>query len=236
MATQLQIRSCPKCDEDRKVLGRGVMIKVDGVDQEVCEVCGLPSVKSHVEKQASKTRDHLLRWSELDLSKAQGQLEDAESYIKDAEEKLPDDWQEVAGNCRMARMKADAALRTARTDTVTILLKQTQANLDKAGQVKSAKKKKKEREDDQKRLDILREKIEKGLSVSRQSLEDSQNMTLRWQDRESLLTGAVRQAAQAFFRSKSYLDDKDEANVERLVEQKLGKDDSEGEPQDEERQ
>ncbi|HEX7455877.1 MAG TPA: hypothetical protein VF303_00200 [Candidatus Nanoarchaeia archaeon] len=199
------------------------MLKVDGVPRGVCEECGLPGAKAWVEGRNGRTREYLLKWAELDLTRAQRLADDAEFLIRDAEEALPDRWQEVSGNCRLARSKAGGGLRRVQEDIINLLLEKIEENLQKAGHIKSAKRKKAEREKEQGSHDSLREKIEVGVKVAKQSLADSQNreLKLRGEDRQNLLHDAVRQATQAYFRSVSYLERKTDVGVDRLVEAKL---------------
>jgi len=226
----LLIRTCPKCGEDRVARGRAVNMEEGGSSQEVCDVCALPGTKQKVADKGQKIRKELQKLPFLDLTAGQKLLEEAELYLEDAEENLPGNWQEVAGNLLMARRRVDYAYDKVREDAVPALLELAEQNLEKAGHVQSKERRKKEREEEQAKFDKDRSGVETNIKVGRQSFEDSQNRDLtqlRGTDRRKLLGDARRQAARAYFGSQAYLEHKTEVDVGSIVEKALGADEEE---------
>lgn len=221
---ELIIRACPKCGEEKKVLGRSVTMDVDGAPQEVCDNCALPSTKDLVRTRVGRIRDEMKRWTSIDLSEHQGELGDVELYVEDADENLPDNWKAVAGNLLMARRTIFRVERQVREGTVMKLLVLVEENLTKAGRIESVKTDDTERQSEQKKFDQLRAEIELNAKVAAQSLEDSTNrdLGLKSQDQRKLLGDARRQVMRAFFKSRNYLERKTEVDVENLVEEAIG--------------
>lgn len=226
---ELVIRDCPKCNEDKKILGRSVTIDVDGAPQEVCDYCALSSTKKLVKVKVGGVREEMKRWTSIDLSEHQSELDNVELYVEDADENLPDNWKEVAGNLLMARRIIFRVERQVREGIVTKLLVLVEQNLTKAGQIESVKPDDTERQAEQEKLDQLRAEIELNAKVAAQSLEDSTNrdLGLKPQDQRKLLGDARRQSMRAFFKSRNYLERKTEVDVEKLVEEAIGSDNPE---------
>ncbi|MEX0622077.1 MAG: hypothetical protein WD187_03795 [Candidatus Woykebacteria bacterium] len=221
---ELMVRTCPKCEKKRLPRGRAVTQDVDGASQEVCDVCALPSVKDKVRDRGERIRKQMIQLSFLDLSRHQRELEDAELYVEEAEEKLPDKWKNVAGNLLMAQRIIYRVERQLTEDIARNLLILVEENLAKSGKIESANPDETAKEQEQKKLDVLRDQIELNARVARESLADYENkdLPLRPQDRRKLLRDARRQAARAYFKSLNYLERKTEVDVDKLVETIIG--------------
>ena len=213
---------CPQCEAEQFEDGYGARRRVKGVFDEVGDKCAAPSTRRDVEAtiryvEGLKTEHPDLDWSEL-LDKAYRSRRRLLAW-QDRFDTEPD---RVKGFLRLCDQDSTYLSRTAKRFLVDERLRQTKTELERVGVVEISIDTNDEQavrrlQRRQNRLDILRERILRGIQKVETNLEKLDTRGLLggvafW----NVLNDTVAQAVQAYLRIKDYADGRDKVDAHKL--------------------